>query len=109
MVRLNPKRTKVADVLMGWETSSCTPDNWYRQGDEFTSFPLHAGHFGDGFSNTFDDGSGGKVTLDYTIAGTVKRKASKGTLHVGLTNTDASGATAMTCDSGRIAWKAATG
>jgi hypothetical protein len=110
VVKVNRKRTNVDDVLIGWETDSCTTqDFFYRQGEDFTDFPLRAGHFGDGFSNTFDDGSGGKVRLDYSIDGAVKRTASKGTLRVGLTNTDATGATKMSCDSGTIAWRTTTG
>jgi len=109
VVKVDKARTNVDDVLIGWETASCTPDGWTRHGEDFTDFPLRASHFGDGFTHTYADSSGGKLTLDYTIDGTVRRTASTGTLHVALTRTDASGATTGSCDSGTVAWKAATG
>jgi hypothetical protein len=109
VVRLDAKRKKVSDVLASWETASCTPENFLRFPDRFTNFPLHAGRFGDSFDQTYDGPDGGKRTYAYTVDGKVSRRSTTGTLHVGVTQSDAAGATTLACDSGNVTWKATTG
>lgn len=109
VLRLDAKRKKVSDILAGWESATCTPDNFLRFADRFTNFPLHAGSFGDAFDQTYDGPDGGKRTYAYAIDGKVGRRSAKGTLHVGVTGTDAAGATTLSCDTGSVSWKAATG
>jgi hypothetical protein len=109
VLRLDAKRKKVSDILAGWESSTCTPDIFLRFGERFTNFPLHAGSFGDSFDQTYDSTDGGKATYAYAIDGKVGRRSAKGTLHVGVTGTDAGGATTLSCDTGGVTWKATTG
>jgi hypothetical protein len=109
VVRLDAKRKKVSDVLASWETAVCTPDNFLRFPDRFTNFPLHAGSFGDSFDQTYDGPDGAKRAFAYTVNGRVGRRSATGTLHVGVTQTDAAGATTLSCDTGNVTWKAATG
>jgi hypothetical protein len=109
VVRLDTKRKRVSEILAGWESSSCTPDGFMRFGERFTDFPLHAGGFSDSFEQTFPLDAGGKMQFAYSLAGKVTRKSVKGTLHVGVTGTDAAGATTNTCDSGNVTWKSTTG
>jgi hypothetical protein len=109
VVRLDAKRKKVSDILASWETASCTPDNFLRFSDRFTNFPLHAGSFGDSFDQTFDGPAGAKRTFAYSVDGKVRRRSATGTLHVGVTELDAAGATTLSCDTGNVTWKATTG
>lgn len=109
VVRLDARRKKVSDVLAAWETSSCTPEGFLRFGERFTNFPLHAGSFGDTFDQSYDRPDGGKRSYAYEVAGKVGRRSAAGTLHVAVTGTDAAGATTLSCDSGGVTWKAATG
>jgi hypothetical protein len=109
VVRLDAKRRKVTDVLAGWESASCTPEGFMRFGERFTNFPLHAGHFGGTWDQPFATDDGGKIDYAYALAGKVAKRTTSGTLHVGVTGTDATGATTLTCDTGSVTWKAVTG
>jgi YD repeat-containing protein len=98
------------DVVMGWDTQSCSDGSCLVYPDAFQGFPLSGtGVFGNPFSYTatFDDGT--KRAFDYDLWGRVTRTSAHGTLHVTTADTDATGAPGMTCDSGTIAWKAVTG
>jgi hypothetical protein len=109
VVRLDAKRKKVNDILAGWESASCTPDGFMRFGDRMTNFPLHANEFGDSWTEPFDMPDGTKRTVAYEVAGRVAQRSIKGTLHVGVTDTDAAGATRASCDTGTVTWNVATG
>jgi hypothetical protein len=109
VVRLDARRKKVNDILAGWESASCTPDGFMRFGDRLTNFPLHANRFGDSWTQPFDMPDGSKRTVAYEVAGRVAQRSIKGTLHVGVTDTDAGGATMASCDTGTVTWNVATG
>jgi hypothetical protein len=109
VVRLDAKRKTVTDVLAGWESSTCTPDGFMRYGEHFTNFPLHAGGFGNTWDEMYDGDAGSKMRYAYVLAGKVTRRSASGTLHVGVTGTDAGGATTLTCDTGSVTWKATSG
>jgi hypothetical protein len=110
VVRLDAKRRKVADLLFGWESSTCKPDDVYVNSDEqFGDFRLGGGNFGDTFDlgYTPDEGGQGKVAFD--ITGRVARTRANGRVRVNLTETDASGAVTTACDSGIVPWEAISG
>lgn len=111
VVRLDAARKKVSDLLVGWGTSSCDPPETYlRFGEQFSSFPLGAGRFGDAFEQSYDRNDGnGKITYAYDLGGSVTRTAARGRLSVRVTSTDAAGTTTLTCSSGELSWKAASG
>jgi hypothetical protein len=109
VVRLDAKRRTVTDVLAAWHSSSCTPEGYLRYGEDFTNFPLHAGGFGNTWDETYDGDAGSKVKYAYALAGKVTRRAASGALHVGVTGTDATGATTLSCDTGDLTWKTVTG
>jgi hypothetical protein len=110
VVRLDRRRKKVAEVLAGWQSASCQPpDTFLRAGERFTDFPLRHARFGDAWDQTFGLDGGGKSTVSYEVAGKVARRAANGTLQVQVKETDAAGAVTMTCDSGDLRWRAATG
>jgi hypothetical protein len=108
VVRADAGHTNVADVLIGWQSESCTPDGFFRIGDRLSDFAVISGHFGEQFTQDFDD-DGGKLTYSYDITGDFAGRSVSGRLHAGLVGTDAAGAQQFSCDSGAITWSAATG
>jgi hypothetical protein len=110
VVRLDAKRKRVADLLIGWETSSCEPpDHHLAVGDELSNFEIRSGRFGDIFDASYPLDGGGQLAYAYDVAGSVSRRTVRGTLRVTLTRTDATGATDLTCDTGAVDWRASTG
>ncbi len=110
VVRLDAKRRKVADLLFGWETSTCKPDDIYLNVSEsFGGFPLSGGHFGDAFSLSYTPDEGGAGKVDYDLVGRVARTRASGTVRVNLTETDPAGAVTVACDSGIVPWEAVSG
>ena len=80
VVRLDARRRKVADLLFGWESSTCKPDDIYLNADEsFGDFPLAGGHFGDAFDTGYtpDEGGDGQGQLRHHRA----RRAHAGERH----------------------------
>ena len=110
VVRLDRRRTTVADVHVGWQSASCQPpDNFVRLADRLTDFPLRKGRFGDTWEQSFDLAGGAKASLSYAVRGRLARTSSRGMLQVTVKETDAAGAVTMACDSGAVRWRAATG
>jgi hypothetical protein len=110
VVRLDARRRKVADMLFGWESSTCKPDDAYFNVDEtFGAFPLGGGHFGEAFAQIFTPNEGGEGRIAYDITGRVARTRASGTVRVNLTETDPAGAVTVACDSGIVPWEAVSG
>jgi hypothetical protein len=110
VVRLDAKRRKVADMLFGWESSTCKPDDIYLNADEsFGDFPLSGGHFGDAFDMGYTPDQGGEGKVSYDITGRVARSRASGSVRVNLAETDPAGAVTAACDSGIVPWEAVSG
>ena len=110
VARVDPKRKRVTDVLVSWQSSSCQPEAHVQFAESLGNFGLAStGRFGDSWDDTqtLDDGATVKVT--YAVAGRVARRAARGTLRIGFTLQDAAGTPMRSCDSGGITWKATTG
>ena len=108
VVELNRQRTKVTDLLVGWG-AGCTPPDSILVGDHLSDFPISAAGFGDTFQAQTEIDGGGKETLDYAINGRVGKTKASGRLSVKITDTDGSGATTSTCNTGSVTWSAKTG
>ena len=109
LLRVAPKR-RVRDMLIGWDTQSCSDGSYVVYPDGFRNFALSpSGAFGNPFSYTVKLDDGSQRAFSYDLRGRVSRTSAHGTLHVTTADTDAAGAPGMTCDSGTIAWKALTG
>jgi hypothetical protein len=105
-----PKQHRVHDMMLDWDTQTCSNGSYFSYPDGFVNFPLsRGGAFGNPFTYTatFDDGT--KRAFSYDLRGRVAKTSARGTLHVTTADTDPTGAPGMTCDSGTIAWKAVTG
>jgi len=110
VVRLDAKRRTVADLLYNWESATCKPDDMYINANEdFSSFPLANGRFGDAFDQSYAPDGGGEGKVSYDITGRVSRTRASGSVRVNVTQTDPAGAVAMACDSGTIPWEAVSG
>jgi hypothetical protein len=110
VLRLDARRRTVADLLFGWESSTCTPDDLYVNADEsLRGFRLGGGRFGDAFDMAYTPDGGGEGKAAFDITGRVARTRASGTLRVNLTETDAGGAVTGACDSGAVPWEAITG
>lgn len=110
VVKLNRKRRKATDVLVGWHTATCTPDSFISLGEHFGNFPLNVrGAFGDSFSQSYPMDGGGKIDFAYQLSGSIGKRTGHGSFRVNATATDSAGATTLTCDSAPISWKVVTG
>jgi hypothetical protein len=110
VVRLNRNGKRVSNLLVGWESSACEPpDRYFRFGESLTGFAVRSRRFGDTFDSSFATDGGGRITFAYDVSGTVSRRSASGKLSVTVTNTDAAGATILTCDTGAVDWRASTG
>jgi hypothetical protein len=110
VVRLDARRRKVADLLFGWESATCKPDDLYLSVDEkFGDFALGGGNFGDAFNVGYSPDGGGEGKVAYDISGRVARTRANGRVRVNLTETDATGAVTTACDSGIVPWEAISG
>jgi hypothetical protein len=109
VVRLDAARTRVRNVLVGWQTAACRPEGFARFGESFTDFPLRGGRFGDAFEESLEEADGGKVRFTMDLAGRVLRRSASGRLQATITSTDPAGATRLSCDSSTVTWTAATG
>jgi hypothetical protein len=109
MLRITPRR-RVRELLIGWDTQSCSDGSYAAYPDGFQDFPLSGtGAFGSPFSYTATFSDGSKRAFSYDLRGRVTKTSAHGTLHVATADTDAAGAPGVTCDSGTIAWTALTG
>lgn len=110
VVRLDAKRRTVADLLYNWESATCKPDDVYINANEdFSSFPLANGRFGDAFDQSYTPDGGGEGKASYDITGRIARTRASGSVRVNVTETDPAGAVTLACDSGTIPWEAVTG
>ncbi len=109
VVRLDRKGKRVADLLVGWQSSTCNPERYLRFAESFSGFGVRARRFGETWDDSFPTDDGGQIAYAYDVAGTVSRRSMRGTLQVIVTGTDAAGATDLTCDSGAVGWRASTG
>jgi hypothetical protein len=67
------------------------------------------GRFGDTWESTVKLDDGGTRKFGYSVAGRLGRRSARGTLRVAVTEADAAGAPAASCDTGGVTWKATTG
>jgi hypothetical protein len=110
VVRVDPKRRKVSDLMLTWESQSCMPATLIRVPDDLGNFPMsRAGAFGDSFPESYAMDGGGKRTFAYNVAGHVTRTTARGSYHVTMNEADAAGTQTRGCDTGSITWKARTG
>jgi hypothetical protein len=109
VVRVDAGGRNVRNFLVGWQTAGCRPEGFARSGESFVNFPLRAGRFGDALVSSYDEPGGGTQRYTMDLAGNVTRRSASGTLHATITVTDVAGATTLSCDSGGVTWKAATG
>lgn len=108
VVRVDAKHRRVSDVLTGWATTSCTPeDDFFTFGERFAGFQLAGGKFGHTWGEVYNRDGGGKMHFAYALEGRVGPRSAHGSLHVTITGVDSAGATDVTCDTGRLTWTAA--
>ena len=98
--------TKVSRIGLGW-SADCTPQGSVQIGDAFVNFPLKRGRFGDDFTDRQDTQSG-PIDFRYSIQGRLGATSGSGTFQGAVSQTDPAGAV-ISCDSGPLAWKVASG
>jgi len=109
VAKVDAKRRRVTDLLVSWH-GPCNPEGFARFSESLSNFPASSsGRFGDTWDETFKLDGGGSRRFDYSLTGSLGRRAARGTLHVTVAETDAGGATTGSCDTGGVTWKAATG
>ena len=110
VARLDARRRRVTDLLVSWDSSGCQPEGAVHFPESLRNFPVaRTGQFGDAWDESQPASDGGTVRTTYALSGRVARRVARGTLKIGVTWQDAAGATARTCDSGGLTWKALTG
>jgi hypothetical protein len=96
-------------VLTMW-FAPCTPSGTFVAPDHLVRFPVKpTGAFGNPFEYDVTMTTGGKRHFAYAFSGRVTSRATTGRLQVKVSDTDAAGAAAGSCDSGPLTWKATTG
>jgi hypothetical protein len=106
VVQLRADRRQVKAFRIAWY-ASCTSQSSVDYADALTEFALTpGGSFGDSFTQTYPDGSGGSVDYAYVLSGKVGRKNASGRFQVVVTMKDANGAVADTCTSPSVRWNA---
>jgi hypothetical protein len=98
--------TKVSRIGLGW-SAPCTPQGSVHIGDAFVNFPIKKGRFGDDFTDRQDTQSG-PVDYRYSIRGRLGATSGSGTFRGAVSQTDPSGSV-ISCDSGPLTWKVASG
>ena len=107
VVRVDAGHRQVSDVIAGWQTPSCTPqDHFFSLSEDFRGFPLAGGDFGHDWGERYSREDGGSLRFVYALAGRVTPRSARGSLRVTVTGTDAAGATDLTCDTGTVTWTA---
>lgn len=110
VARLDRRGRMVQDLYFGWNSEHCVPEGFVRFGEGYGNFAVdRRGRWGDSWADVVALDSGGQATFEYTLEGTLRRTGGRGALEIALERTDAAGVTDMTCHSGRVTWKAATG
>jgi hypothetical protein len=110
VARVDAGRRRLSNLLITWQSRTCTPDGFVRFPEHLGNFRLsHSGAFNTPFTedDPFNDGT--TASFSYSVSGRATKTAVRGKLHVGMTLTDATGAQVRSCDSGAVSWKALTG
>jgi hypothetical protein len=77
--------------------------------EDFTSFRVAGGTFGDTFTQPFQTDDGGTMTWAYTVAGELTGRNASGDVTAKLTETDAAGSVTATCGERTLTWTARSG
>jgi hypothetical protein len=110
VIRLNRARTAATDIMLDWQSATCTPDDFVSFGEHFRLFRLSAsGVFGDSFSQSYPADGGGQDDYAYQVHGKIGGVRARGTFRATAASKDASGAVTESCDSAPVAWSAITG
>jgi hypothetical protein len=110
VARVDPRRRTVRDVHVGWHSSQCTPSGSVRVPDAFVDFPFdRRGRWRStwDFEEPLDDG--GTISAWYEFRGDLGGTSARGTLAVGVEQFDAAGARTVSCNTGTVRWRAASG
>jgi hypothetical protein len=105
VVETTASRAQVKSIGFGW-SASCAPDGYVTYIESFGNFPLtSSGAFGDQWTDDypFQDGTG-KNSFRYALSGSLGKGRGRGTVSIDLTETDASGATTLSCHTNRVVW-----
>ena len=110
VIRLNRARTTATDVMLDWQSATCTPDDFVSFGEHFRLFPVSAsGVFGASFRQSYPTDGGGQDDYAYQLRGKIGRLRAHGTFRATATSKDDSGAMMESCDSAPLTWSATTG
>jgi hypothetical protein len=105
VIELNRKHTSVRTFWFG-VFADCMPDGTINPSDAITNFGIRKHKFGDSFSDEGDDGSGGRLQVDYALKGAIGRSKASGTIEITATDRDAQGNVTSSCPSGPVKWSA---
>lgn len=108
VVELNRQHNMVAHLRFGWG-AGCTPSGSVFVPEDFTSFRVAGGTFGDTFTQPFQTDDGGTMTWAYTVAGELTGRNASGDVTAKLTETDAAGSVTATCGERTLTWTARSG
>ena len=105
VIELNRSRTSVRTFWFG-VFADCMPDGAINPSDAITNFGIRKHRFGDSFSDEGDDGSGGRLHVDYALKGKIGRSRASGTIQITAIDRDAQGNVTSNCPSGAGPWAA---
>ncbi len=105
VIELSRSRTSVRTFWFG-VFADCTPDGAINPADAITNFRIRKHRFGDSFSDEGDDGSGGRLHVDYALKGKIGRTTAGGTIQITAIDRDGQGNVTSNCPSGPVHWTA---
>jgi hypothetical protein len=110
VVEIDRRGTKVRHMRFGWD-APCVPSDtgsWLMP-EDFTGLELAGGAFSFDLPLVFGYPDGSRRSVQYSLAGRVRKATANGTVSVKVADTDAAGAPESTCDTGTVGWTARSG
>ncbi len=108
VVELAANGGSVHHFHIGWQ-ASCRSAGKFSWGDTLIGFPIVRGRFGDAFSQKYSTPSGGTFVNSYSLRGGISGPRVAGTFRWQETDSDATGATTDTCDTGPLSYRTSSG
>ena len=101
-------RTRLRDLIFGWDSASCTDGSRVRLGDWLTNLRLRRGQVRARLTQPIDREDGTSL-YRYSIRAKQSRRIVSGTFSVSWTRTFTSGSPTRTCNTGLVNWRALNG
>ena len=108
VVEFTANGASVHHLHIGWQ-AFCASAGRFSWGDTLVNFPISRGRFGDTFSQKYSNPDGTTSVERYSLRGGISGPRVAGTFRWQETDSDATGATTDTCDTGPLPYRTNSG